>query len=103
VEIIPQADHLRRIAGRPNLNFGELQLLPAGLCTSEQIAGMNRDRIAFQRAETGLSTLLKTDPFCHLRSPGTGSVIELRGPFVIVAVMSGPAILHCIIGCAADA
>jgi hypothetical protein len=31
---------------------------------------MNRDRIAFQRAEAGLSTLLKTNPICHLRSPG---------------------------------
>jgi hypothetical protein len=30
---------------------------------------MNRDNIAFQRAEAGLSTLLKTNPFCHLRSP----------------------------------
>jgi hypothetical protein len=27
---------------------------------------MNRDGIALQRAEAGLSTPLKTNPFCHL-------------------------------------
>jgi hypothetical protein len=27
---------------------------------------MNRDGIAFQRAEAGFSTLFKTDPFSHL-------------------------------------
>jgi hypothetical protein len=59
---------------------------------------MNRDSIAFQCAEAGLSTLLKTNPFRHLRSPGKGGVILSRGPFLIVVVMPFAAIMHCIIG-----
>jgi hypothetical protein len=28
-----------------------------------------RNGVAFQRANAGLSVLLETDPFCHLRPP----------------------------------
>jgi len=70
VEIIPQTDHLRRLARRANLNLGKLQRLTARFCACEYIAGMNRDRIAFQCANADFSTLLKANPFCHVRSPG---------------------------------
>src|SRR6266478_5465538 len=96
VEIVPQADYFRRIARRQNLNFRELQPLAAWLRTGEQLASMNCDSVSFQRAEARLSTLLKTNPFCHLRPPGKGSVIRSRRHFIIVAVMSVPAIMHCI-------
>ena len=33
------------------------------------VTSMNGDGFAFQRAEARLSTLLKTNPFCHLRPP----------------------------------
>jgi hypothetical protein len=70
VEIIPQTDHLRRLARRANLNVGKLQRLTARFGACEYIAGMNRDRIAFQCANADFSTLLKANPFCHVRSPG---------------------------------
>jgi hypothetical protein len=43
---------------------------------------MNRDSVAFQRAETSLAALLETNPLCHLRSPGAvrGSVVRRALP-----------------------
>ena len=70
VEIIPQADHLRRLARRQNLNVGEFQRLAARLCAGKHVAGVDRDAVAIQRAKTGLSTLLETNPLRHLRPPG---------------------------------
>ena len=66
VEIIPQTDHLRRVARRQNPNVGQFQRLAARLRTGEQVAGMNRNGIAFQSAEAGLPIPLETDPLCHL-------------------------------------
>ena len=97
VEIVPQADHLRRIARGADLDLGELYSLPVRLRAGEQIALVNRDCLAFQRAEAGFSTLLETDPFCHLRSPRCGSVIHRAAVRYIVVATPIPAIMHCII------
>ena len=69
VEIIPQADHLRGIAGRLDLDVRKFQRLAGRLGAGEHVAGVNRDGVAFQRAEAGFATLLEADPFCHLCDP----------------------------------
>jgi hypothetical protein len=63
VEVVPQADHLRRLARRQQLDSGEFDGLAARLRPGKHLAGMDRDGIAFQRTEAGCAILLKTDPF----------------------------------------
>ena len=66
VEIVPQTDHLRGIARRQKLYVGEFDGPAARLRAGEQVAAVNRNGVAFQRAKAGFATLLKADPFCHL-------------------------------------
>src|SRR5712671_5981361 len=64
---------------------------------------MNCDRIAFQRAEGGLSIVLKTDPFCHLRPPGAVEPASFEcAASSTVALDPVTVTMHCIIGRAAD-
>src|SRR5665647_2352404 len=69
VEIIPQADHLGRLARRQNPDFGELQRFAIRLRTCEHVAGMNHYCIVLQGTETNFTSLLEADPLCHLRPP----------------------------------
>ena len=100
VEIIPQADHFRWIAGRQNLNVGELQRLAGRLGAGEHIAAVNRDGVSFQRTNAGLAALLEADPFCHLRPPGAvkAASFDRAALWPIVIPISILAIMHCIIG-----
>jgi hypothetical protein len=104
VEIIPQANHFRWIARRQNLNVGELQLFTGRLRTSEHIARVDRDGIAFQRAYAGFSALLETNPFCHLLPPGDvrATSFDRAVLWLIVNPNAILAIMHCIIGTAAE-
>jgi hypothetical protein len=56
----------------------EGQPLAARLCTGEQVAGMNRDGIALQGAEAGLSTLLKTIHFAICALPVKAASFNAR-------------------------
>ena len=69
VEVIPQADHLRRIARRENFRVRKLDFVTSRLRAYEHVAGMHNDRIALKHAKSCLSIILESDPLSHVIAP----------------------------------
>jgi hypothetical protein len=65
MEIIPQADHLRRLARRRQPDIGQLQRLAGRLRSCEHVAAVHCNRFAFDRAEPRFPTPLKANPMSH--------------------------------------
>src|SRR6185437_12241462 len=65
MEIVPETDHLRGVAGCQHPDLGELHFLARRFGTGEHVARMDGDRAVLECSESDTAALLEPDPLRH--------------------------------------